>query len=58
MRSEAAIRGFVLYLGEKEQNLFKEQLAGKSDTEKLYFVLCCLIFTLHIVFPILTLILT
>ena len=38
MRREVGIRGLVVYLGEKKENLFKEQLVGKSDTEKLNFV--------------------
>lgn len=28
MRREVVIRGLVVYLGEKEENLFQEQLVG------------------------------
>lgn len=38
VRREVAIRGLVVYLGEKEENLFKEQLVGKSDTKN--YTLC------------------
>lgn len=31
-RREVAIRGLVVYLRENEEDLFKEQLVGKSDT--------------------------
>ncbi|KAM9848086.1 uncharacterized protein ACBR49_009365 [Aulostomus maculatus] len=35
MRREVAIRGLVVYLGEKEENLFKDQLVDGDYTNEL-----------------------